>query len=133
MIVGIGADIVDIGRIEAGLERFGERFLNRLFAAEERDAALRARNRAAFLAKRFAAKEAFAKAVGTGIDKGVAWRDIAVTNDAAGRPVLNISGGAKACVDTLLPSGYVGRIDLSLSDEPPMALAFVVISAVPQP
>ncbi len=133
MIVGIGADIVDIRRIEAGLERFGERFLNRLFAAEERDGAARARNRAAFLAKRFAAKEAFAKAVGTGIDKGVAWRDIAVINDAAGRPVLNLSGGARACVDSLLPSGCAGRIDLSLSDEPPMALAFVVISAVPRP
>ncbi len=133
MIIGIGTDIVDIRRIEAGLERFGERFLNRLFAPDERREAAAAGNRAAYLAKRFAAKEAFAKALGTGIDKGVAWRDIAVVRDESGRPGLSLSGGARECVEALLPAGCAGRIDLSLSDEPPMALAFVVISAVPRP
>ena len=131
MIVGVGSDLTDIRRIAASLERFGERFTARLFTEVERARSERRGERAASYAKRFAAKEACAKALGTGMRHGVFWRDMGVVNLRSGQPTMALTRGAKARLDALLPPGTAARIHLSLTDEPPYAQAFVVIEAVP--
>jgi holo-[acyl-carrier protein] synthase len=134
MIIGIGSDLIDIRRIAKVIERHGERFLDRIFTDAERAKALsRAKSDkmvVATYAKRFAAKEACAKALGTGIRRGVWWRDMGVVNLPGGRPSLKLTGGALARLETLTPVGHQARIDLSITDEWPMAQAFVIISAV---
>jgi holo-[acyl-carrier protein] synthase len=130
MILGIGSDICDARRIAKVIERHGERFLDRIFTPVERARADRRRNRVETYAKRFAAKEACAKALGTGIRAGVWWRDMGVVNLPSGRPTLELSGGAKRRLAALTPPGYEARIDLTVTDEGPMAQAFVIISAV---
>ena len=131
MIVGIGTDIVDIRRIERTITRFGERFLDRIFTAKERARAERRANRVATYAKRFAAKEACAKALGTGFRKGVFFRDIGVVNLPSGQPTLSLTGGASARLASLTPPGFAARIELALTDEWPLAQAFVIIWAFP--
>ncbi|MGA8292840.1 MAG: holo-ACP synthase [Rhodoplanes sp.] len=131
MIIGIGTDIVDIRRIERTIARFGERFLDRIFTAKERARAERRANRVATYAKRFAAKEACAKALGTGFRKGVFFRDIGVVNLPSGQPTLSLTGGASARLATLTPAGFAARIELALTDEWPLAQAFVIIWAFP--
>lgn len=133
MIIGIGSDLVDIRRIERTLERHGERFLSRIFTDIERTRAERRNGRVATYAKRFAAKEACAKALGTGLRGGVFWRDMGVVNLPSGRPTMRLTGGALARLQSLLPAGHEARIDLTITDEFPLAQAFVMISAVPQP
>jgi holo-[acyl-carrier protein] synthase len=129
MILGIGNDIIDIRRIEKTLDRFGERFIDRIFTETERRKSERRAQRAASYAKRFAAKEACAKALGTGFRRGVYWRDIGVLNRPSGQPVLELTGGAARRLAELTPAGMSARIDLSLSDEPPLGQAVVIISA----
>jgi holo-[acyl-carrier protein] synthase len=131
LILGLGSDLVDTRRIEATLARFGDRFLDRIFTTTERQKSDRRANRAESYAKRFAAKEACAKALGTGFRRGVFWRDMGVVNLPGGRPTLQLTGGALARLNALLPPGMAARIDLSLTDEPPLAQAIVVISAIP--
>jgi holo-[acyl-carrier protein] synthase len=131
VIIGIGTDIVDIRRIERTIARFGERFLDRIFTAKERARAERRANRVATYAKRFAAKEACAKALGTGFRKGVFFRDIGVVNLPSGQPTLSLTGGASARLVTLTPPGFAARIELALTDEWPLAQAFVIIWAFP--
>lgn len=131
MILGVGSDLIDIGRIERTIERFGDRFLDRVFTPAERARSDRRANRAASYAKRYAAKEACSKALGTGFRRGVYWRDLGVVNLASGRPSLVLTGGALAQLKALTPSGMSARIDLTLTDEPPLALALVIITAVP--
>ena len=132
MILGIGNDITDIRRIEATLKRFGARFLDRIFTATERAKSDRRVERAASYAKRFAAKEACSKALGTGLRQGVYWRDMGVVNLPSGRPTLVLTGGAAAHLARLTPPGCDARIDLTITDEYPMAQAIVIISAVPR-
>ena len=131
MIVGIGSDLADIRRVRQSLERFGERFTRRIFTEVERARSERKGDPAASYAKRFAAKEACAKALGTGIRQGVFWRDMGVVNLRSGQPTLALTGGAGARLAALVPPGMSARIHLSLTDEPPYAQAFVVIEAVP--
>jgi holo-[acyl-carrier protein] synthase len=131
MILGIGSDLIDIGRIERTIARFGDRFLDRVFTPLERERSDRRANRAASYAKRYAAKEACSKALGTGFRRGVYWRDLGVVNLASGRPTLVLSGGALAQLQAITPRGMSARIDLTLTDEPPLAQALVIISAVP--
>jgi holo-[acyl-carrier protein] synthase len=131
MIIGIGNDIVDIDRIARTLERFGDRFINRVFTEEEQARAEGKATRAAIYAKRFAAKEAVWKALGEGTRFGVAWRELAVGNEPSGKPRMVLSGVAAERLAWLTPAGMAPRVDLSLSDEPPLAQAFVVISAEP--
>jgi len=133
MIIGIGSDVCDARRIANVIERHGDRFLDRIFTATERAKADKRRNRAETYAKRFAAKEACAKALGTGLRAGVWWRDIGVVNLASGRPTLVLTGGAKRRLEALTPVGHEARIDLTMTDEGPTAHAFVVISAVAVP
>ncbi len=133
MILGIGSDITDIRRIERVIGRHGERFLERIFTAKERERAECRRNRIESYAKRFAAKEACAKALGTGMRGGVWWRDMGVVNLPSGRPTIQLTGGAQKRLEAITPQGFEARIDLTISDEGPMAQAFVVISAVPKP
>ena len=130
MIVGIGTDLCDIRRIERTIERHGERFLARIFTPTERALAERRANRAATYAKRFAAKEACAKALGTGFRAGVFFRDLGVVNLPSGKPTMVLTGAAFARLEKLVPPGFAARIDLAITDEYPMAQAFVVISAV---
>jgi holo-[acyl-carrier protein] synthase len=130
MILGIGNDLIDIRRIEKTLARFGDRFLERIFAPEEVAKAKERSDPAPTLAKRFAAKEACSKALGTGFRHGVFWRDLAVVNLPSGRPVLRLSGGARERLEELTPPGMTAVIHLTLTDEPPMAEAYVVIEAV---
>jgi holo-[acyl-carrier protein] synthase len=130
MILGIGSDICDARRIAKVIERHGDRFLDRVFTATERALADRRRNRIETYAKRFAAKEACAKALGTGLRAGVWWRDMGVINLPGGRPTMDLSGGAKRRLQAITPNGYEARIDLTITDEGHMAHAFVVISAV---
>lgn len=132
MILGIGNDITDIRRIAATLERFGDRFLDRIFTATERAKSDRRAERAASYAKRFAAKEACSKALGTGLRQGVYWRDMGVVNLPSGRPTLVLTGGAAAHLARLTPPGCDVRIDLTITDEYPMAQAIVIISAIPR-
>jgi holo-[acyl-carrier protein] synthase len=129
MILGIGNDIIDIRRIEATIDRYGERFLNRIFTDVERQKSDRRRLRAASYAKRFAAKEACAKALGTGLRGGVFWRDMGVVNLQSGRPTMQLTGGAAAQLARLVPDGYAARIDLTITDDFPQAQAVVIISA----
>src|SRR5215475_10256680 len=131
MILGLGNDIIDIRRIEKTLERYGERFLNRVFTDTERRKSEARVGRAASYAKRFAAKEACAKALGTGLRKGVFWRDMGVVNLRSGRPTLVLTGGAAEQLQEITPPGLEARLDLSLTDDFPLAQAIVVISAVP--
>ena len=135
MILGIGNDVVDIRRIERVLARHGERFVERVFTAEERHTAERRgeRTRVATYAKRFAAKEAAAKALGTGIAAGVFLRDLGVVNLGSGQPTLAMTGVAAVRLASLTPPGAEARVALTMSDEYPYATAFVVISAVPLP
>jgi holo-[acyl-carrier protein] synthase len=129
VIIGIGIDMVDIRRIERTVARFGERFLDRVFTAKERARADGRANRIATYAKRFAAKEACAKALGTGFRRGVFFRDIGVVNLASGQPTVRLTGGASARLATLTPPGFTARIALALTDEWPLAQAIVIISA----
>jgi holo-[acyl-carrier protein] synthase len=130
MILGIGSDLTDIRRIQASLDRFGERFSQRLFTDVERQRSEAKHDRASSYAKRFAAKEACAKALGTGIHRGVFWRDMGVVNLPSGRPTLALTGGAAERLRVLTPQGFEPRIHLTLTDEIPYAQAFVVIEAV---
>ena len=131
MILGLGSDLCNIERIAASLERFGERFERRVFTDVERAKAdRRPFTKAGTLAKRFAAKEAFAKAVGTGFKAGVFMRDIGVVNLSSGAPTLALTGGAKARLDALVPPGHVAKLHLTLTDDHPWAQAFVIIEAV---
>lgn len=132
MIIGIGTDLCDIRRIEKTLERHGDRFVERCFTPVERALAERRRNRAETYAKRFAAKEACAKALGTGFRRGVFFRDLGVVNLPSGKPTLRLTGGAAERLAALTPGGCDVQIDLALTDEYPLAQAFVVISAVPR-
>ena len=131
MILGVGNDLIDIRRIERTLDRFGGRFLDRVFTATERTRSEAKANRAASYAKRFAAKEACSKALGTGFRKGVFWRDMGVVNMSTGQPTMELAGGAARRLDELLPDGMEARIDVTLTDEPPLAQATVIISAIP--
>ena len=133
MILGLGSDLIDIRRIERTLERFGDRFVERVFTPLERARAERRADRAAAYAKRYAAKEACAKALGTGFRQGVFWRDIGVVSLPSGKPTLALSGGAAARLTALTPPGMEARIEVTLSDEPPLGQAVVIISAVPAP
>lgn len=130
MILGLGNDVIDIRRIERAIERHGERFLARCFTDLERARSDRKVQRAASYAKRFAAKEACAKALGTGLRNGVFWRDMGVVNLASGRPTLMLSGGAAEQLARITPVGYEARIDLTLTDDFPMAQAIVIISGL---
>jgi holo-[acyl-carrier protein] synthase len=131
MILGIGSDLCDARRIAAVLERHGERFLSRIFTPAERAKAERRANRVETYAKRFAAKEACAKALGTGFRRGVFWRDMGVVNLPSGRPTMTLTGGALARLKAITPPGCEAVIDVSLTDEGPTAQAIVIISAVP--
>jgi holo-[acyl-carrier protein] synthase len=133
VIIGIGTDLCDIHRIERTLERFGERFIERLYDEYEIRKAMRRQNPAASFAQSFAAKEACAKALGTGFRQGVFWRDMVVKNLPTGQPVMLLKGGAKARLDALTPAGMTAKVDVSQTDEYPMAHAMVIISADPQP
>ena len=130
MILGIGSDITDVRRIAKVIERHGDRFIDRVFTPSERERAERRRNRFETYAKRFAAKEACAKALGTGLRAGVWWRDMGVVNLPSGRPTMELTGGAKRRLETMTPAGYEARIDLTITDEGPMAQAFVIIWAL---
>jgi holo-[acyl-carrier protein] synthase len=130
MIIGIGSDIVDVRRIASVLERHGERFLGRVFTAAERAKAERRANRVETYAKRFAAKEACSKALGTGFRSGVFWRDMGVVNLPSGRPTMKLTGGALARLTAIMPPGHEAQIDVSLTDEGPTAQAIVIITAV---
>ncbi len=133
MILGIGNDLCDIRRIEKSLERFGDRFVQRVFTEVEQQRSEGRATRAASYAKRFAAKEACSKALGTGLRRGVFWRDMGVVNQRGGRPTLALAGGALARLQEMTPAGMDARIDLTLTDEYPLAQAIVIISAVPRP
>jgi holo-[acyl-carrier protein] synthase len=132
VILGLGSDLIDIDRIARTLDRFGDRFLDRCFTQAERaKAARRPLSTAATYAKRFAAKEACAKALGTGLRAGVFWRDMGVVNLPGGRPTLVLTGGALSRLESMTPAGMIARIDLTITDEPPLAQAMVIISAAP--
>jgi holo-[acyl-carrier protein] synthase len=133
MIIGLGSDLCNIERIQNSLDRFGDRFLNRVFTEVERaKAGKRPFTRAGTLAKRFAAKEAFSKAVGTGFKRGVFMKDIGVVNKPSGEPTLQLSGGAKERLDALVPPGHAPIIHLTMTDDHPFALAVVIIEALPE-
>jgi holo-[acyl-carrier protein] synthase len=132
VILGIGNDLCDIRRIEKSLERFGERFINRVFTETERKRSEGRATRAGSYAKRFAAKEACSKALGTGFRRGVFMRDMGVTNLRTGKPTMTLTGGALARLEEITPAGMSPQIDLTLTDEYPMAQAIVIISAVPK-
>ena len=132
MIIGLGSDLCNIERIQSSLDRFGARFENRVFTEVERaKAERRPFTRAGTYAKRFAAKEAFSKAVGTGFKRGVFMKDIGVINAPSGAPTLALTGGAKARLDAMIPAGYEAHIHLTLTDDHPWAQAFVIIEALP--
>lgn len=133
MIIGLGSDLCNIERIQASLDRFGDRFEQRVFTPIERAKGdRRPFTKAGTLAKRFAAKEAFSKAVGTGFKRGVFMKDIGVVNAPSGAPTLELQGGAQARLDALTPDGHVARVHLTMTDDHPWAQAFVVIEAVPR-
>jgi holo-[acyl-carrier protein] synthase len=131
VIVGMGSDLCDVRRIEKTIARYGDRFLDRIFTATERRRSERRKRRAESYAKRFAAKEACAKALGTGFRGGVFFRDLGVVNLSSGKPTMALTGGALARLKALIPPGFEPQIDLTISDEGPLAQAIVVISAVP--
>ncbi len=131
MILGIGSDLIDIRRIERSLERHGARFVSRIFTDAEQARAEGRRDRAASYAKRFAAKEACAKALGTGISEGVFWRDMEVVNLSGGMPVMQLTGGAAARLARMLPAGHRAAVHLTITDDYPLAQAFVIVEALP--
>jgi holo-[acyl-carrier protein] synthase len=133
MMLGLGSDLVDIRRIEQAIERFGDRFLDRIFTAAERKKCERRADPAPSYARRFAAKEAAAKALGTGFRGGVFWRDLGVVNLPSGQPGMELTGGALRRLEAMTPPGMTARLDLSLTDEPPIAQAVVIITAVAAP
>jgi holo-[acyl-carrier protein] synthase len=130
MILGLGSDLIDIRRIEQTIERFGDRFLDRIFTHAERRRCERRADRAASYARRFAAKEACSKALGTGFRDGVFWRDLGVVNLPSGQPSMRLTGGALRRLAQMTPPGMVPRLDVTLTDEPPLAQAVVIITAV---
>ena len=131
MIIGIGNDIVDIRRIEETLTRYGSRFIDRIFTEIEQKKSDKRAMRAASYAKRFAAKEACSKALGTGFHRGVFWKDMGVVNGPSGRPTLQLTGGAKAQLDRITPAGHKAHILLTITDDYPYAQAVVMIEALP--
>jgi holo-[acyl-carrier protein] synthase len=131
MIIGLGNDTIDIRRIEKTIERYGERFLDRVFTPVERRKSDRRRARAASYAKRFAAKEACSKALGTGFRHGVFWRDLGVVNEPSGKPTMALTGAAALRLSKLMPPGHEPRIHLTITDDFPYAQAIVVIEAIP--
>jgi len=131
VIIGIGNDIIDIRRIERTLERFGSRFVERIFTETERTKSDRRANRAASYAKRFAAKEACSKALGTGFRRGVFWRDMGVINLKSGKPTMKLTNGALQRLHDLTPDGMRAQVDLTITDDHPIAQAIVLISAIP--
>jgi len=133
MIIGLGNDLIDIRRIEKSIERYGERFLDRIFTDVERAKSDKRMLRAASYAKRFAAKEACAKALGTGLSRGVFWRDMGVVNMPSGRPTLDLSGGALRRLEELTPDFHDAQINLTITDDFPLAQAIVIITAQPRP
>ena len=133
MIIGLGSDIVDIRRVEKTLERFGPRFIERVFTPVERVKSERRANRASSYARRFAAKEACAKALGTGLRRGVFWRDMGVVNLPTGQPTIALTGGAARRLREITPPGMLGQINVSISDDFPIAQAIVIITAVAEP
>ncbi len=133
MIIGLGSDLIDIRRIEKSLDRFGDRFVQRLFTDVEQAKSNRRANRAASYAKRFAAKEACAKALGTGLSRGVFWRDMGVVNMPGGRPTMALTGGALKRLAAMVPDGHRGVVHVTITDDFPWAQAFVIIEAVPVP
>ena len=132
MILGIGSDLCDIRRIEKSIERFGDRFTHRIFTEGERPKSDRRAARAESYARRFAAKEACAKALGTGLSHGVFWRDMEVVNLPGGRPTLRLTGGALERLAAMTPDDHEAVLHVSLTDDPPLAQAFVVIEARPR-
>ena len=131
MIIGLGSDLIDIRRIEQTLEKFGDRFVQRLFTEVEQRKSEGRKNRAASYAKRFAAKEACSKALGTGFKKSVYWRDLGVVNLRSGKPTMALTGGAAERLKEITPKGMQAQIDLTITDDFPLAQAIVIISAVP--
>ncbi|MEQ1953044.1 holo-ACP synthase [Mesorhizobium sp. CN2-181] len=131
MIIGIGSDLIDIRRIESSLDRYGERFVKRIFTDLEQAKAESRRERAATYAKRFAAKEACSKALGTGMARGVFWRDMGVINLPSGRPTMHLTGGAAERLKSMLPNGHRAEIHLTITDDHPLAQAFVIIESLP--
>jgi holo-[acyl-carrier protein] synthase len=132
VILGLGSDLIDIRRIEQAIDRFGDRFLDRIFTeTERRRCDRRGPTRGASYARRFAAKEATAKALGTGFRRGVFWRDLGVVNLPSGQPGMRLTGGALARLEAITPAGMQARLDVSLTDEPPLAQAVVIITAFP--
>ena len=131
MIIGLGSDLIDIRRVEKTLERFGDRFVQRCFTPIEQRKSDRRANRAASYAKRFAAKEACSKALGTGFRRGVFWRDLGVVNLLSGKPTLELTGGALKRLQEMLPPGMKAQIDLTITDDHPLAQAIVLITSVP--
>jgi holo-[acyl-carrier protein] synthase len=132
MILGIGTDLANIERIQGTLDRFGDRFRNRVFTEIEQKRAERMPDPAAVYAKRWAAKEACSKALGTGLRMGIAWKDMAVTNLRTGQPVMHVTGWAKERLDQMTPEGHEAILHVTLTDDHPWAQAFVVIEAVPE-
>lgn len=130
MIIGLGSDLIDIRRVEKSLSRFGDRFTNRVFTQIEQNKSDKRRNRAASYAKRFAAKEACSKALGTGISRGVFWRDMGVVNDRSGKPTMALTNGAAKRLAEMIPSGYHPIVHVTITDDFPLAQAFVIIEAV---
>lgn len=133
MIIGLGNDMVDIRRIEQTLERYGSRFVARIFTDVEQKKSDRRAQRAASYAKRFAAKEACSKALGTGFRRGVFWKDMGVVNEPSGRPTMQLTGGAKEQLERITPAGHLARIQLTITDDYPYAQAIVIIEAVAAP
>lgn len=131
MIIGIGSDLIDIRRIQRSLDRFGDRFVNRIFTETEQKKSNGRRERAASYAKRFAAKEACSKALGTGLSKGVFWRDMGVVNLPGGKPTLQLTNGAADRLREMLPDGCTAAIHLTITDDFPLAQAFVIVEALP--
>jgi holo-[acyl-carrier protein] synthase len=131
VILGIGTDLANIERIQRALDRFGDRFRNRVFTEHEQKRAERMQNPAAVYAKRWAAKEACSKALGTGLRMGIAWRDMSVTNLETGQPVMHVTGWAQERLNEMIPEGYDAVIHVTLTDDHPWAQAFVVIEALP--
>jgi holo-[acyl-carrier protein] synthase len=131
MIIGIGSDLIDIRRVEKSLERFGERFTQRCFTEIERRKSDGRKNRAASYAKRFAAKEACSKALGTGLAQGVFWKDMGVVNLPGGKPTMKLTGGAGERLKAMTPPGHEAYIHITITDDFPLAQAFVIIEALP--
>lgn len=131
MIIGIGSDLIDIRRVEKTIERFGVRFTDRCFTDIERAKSERRKNKAASYAKRFAAKEACSKALGTGLAQGVFWRDMGVVNLPSGKPTMQLTGGAAERLAAMLPANHCAAIHLTITDDFPLAQAFVIIEALP--